>query len=160
MLALTTSEAIALVGLILSLLTVVLIPTIKWMRKKIVKYKKDMQQIQDNKKSAENNTAMIQKIDEKLEIMIENQINLEETLADYLEDYGEFTIQNLKYMINDAFFGYNNIHDIPDDVLLNACECCEIYVNKRHHNHEIKPRCKMLWDELERRSVHREVTHE
>ena len=62
-------------------------------------------------------------------------------------------------MINDAYFGYTNIHEIPDDILTNACECCEIYVNKRHHNHEIKPRCKLMWEEQERRAVNREVRH-
>jgi hypothetical protein len=43
--------------------------------------------------------------------------------------------------------------------LLNACECCDIYVYKRNKNHEIRPRCERLWAELENRAVNREGHH-
>lgn len=76
--------------------------------------------------------------------MQEESDQLNEKFDVFLEDYDNFTTQNFKYMINDAYFGYTNIHEIPDDVLTNACECCEIYVNKKHKNHEIRPRCLLL----------------
>jgi hypothetical protein len=66
------------------------------------------------------------------------------TLARFLIDYDDFTTQNLKYMINDAFFSYHSIKEIPEEILINACECCEIYVNKKQKNHEIRPKCLLL----------------
>jgi hypothetical protein len=83
----------------------------------------------------------------KLETVDDNNKKIEEfnsKFNEFLEDYDDFTTQNLKYMINDAFFGYENVHEIPLDVLTNACECCNIYVYKKQKNHEIRPRCELL----------------
>lgn len=160
MLALNATEAIALGGLLLSILSVVCIPIFKWIKKKINKIKEDREERKQDRLLLQKLVATVSTIGTNLETLSSNNLDLQESFDEFLDDYGEFTIQNYKYMINDAFFGYDNIHEIPDEVLINACECCDIYVNKKHRNHEIKPRCKLLWDELERRSVYREVTHE
>ena len=160
MLALNATEAIALGGLLLSILSVVCIPIFKWIKKKINKIKEDREERKQDRLLLQKLVATVSTIGTSLETLSSNNLDLQESFDEFLDDYGEFTIQNYKYMINDAFFGYDNIHEIPDEVLINACECCDIYVNKKHRNHEIKPRCKLLWDELERRSVYREVTHE
>ena len=144
MLALNATEAIALGGLLLSILSVVCIPIFKWIKKKINKIKEDREERKQDRLLLQKLVATVSTIGTNLETLSSNNLDLQESFDEFLDDYGEFTIQNYKYMINDAFFGYDNIHEIPDEVLINACECCDIYVNKKHRNHEIKPRCKLL----------------
>lgn len=152
-LSLTTGEITGIIGAAATVLTVFIIPTLKSAKKRVIKLQ------QENADKKQQQTALNLVIEQLGEIKKENA-DLRTKLDSFFEDYDEFTIQNLKYMINDAFFGYDDIHDIPDEVLTNACECCEIYVNKRHKNHEIRPRCALLWEEQERRAVSREVHHE
>jgi hypothetical protein len=148
----TIGEITGIVGAAATALTVFIIPLRKYIKKK--------QSEKQNAKTVEvGQTESIKILAEKVGAINVKQEGLIKKIDSFLTDYEEFTTQNLKYMINDAFFGYSNIHEIPDDILTNACECCEIYVNKRHHNHEIKPRCKLMWDEQERRAIDRRVHH-
>lgn len=152
----TVGEITGIIGACATVVTVFLVPiarAIKSHQKEKAK-EKEKQRKRDEKLDA---------IYDKISTIDSNQQelnNIKTQFDNFLVDYDEFTTQNLKYMINDAFFGYENIHEIPNDVLTNACECCEIYVNKRHKNHEIRPRCELLWREQERRSVEREGSHE
>lgn len=152
----TVGEITGIIGACATVVTVFLVPiarAIKSHQKEKAK-EKEKQRKRDEKLDA---------IYDKMSTIDSNQQelnNIKTQFDHFLVDYDEFTTQNLKYMINDAFFGYENIHEIPIDVLTNACECCEIYVNKRHKNHEIRPRCELLWREQERRSVEREGSHE
>ena len=149
----SVGEISGVVGIAATLTTAFLVPFVKWWKKR----KKE----QDDKNAKQ--AARDAKLDTLCEVVgvIKHQVDKNcDILTNYINDYDEFTTQNLKYMINDAYFGYDDIHDIPDDVLTNACECCEIYVNKKHKNHEIKPRCRLLWEEQERRAISREVRHE
>lgn len=152
-LALTAGEITGIIGACATVFTVLIVPTSKAIKKYIKKKK-------DEKDKQEARNKKLDLVYEKVVTMDENQANLNNQFNNFLIDYDEFTTQNLKYMINDAFFGYENVHEIPSDVLTNACECCEIYVNKKHKNHEIRPRCELLWREQERRATEREVTHE
>ena len=56
-------------------------------------------------------------------------------------------------MINDVYNGYGKAENIPYEMLLNASQCCEIYVEDKHLNHEIGARCKLINEELERRQM-------
>lgn len=134
---------IGIIGAAATVMTVFIVPFSKWIKKRRAKKNQEKQQ----------ELAREQKIVNSLQ-------EIKDDLSSFREDYDDFTTQNLKYMINDAFFGYNSIHEIPDDILINACECCDIYINKKKRNHEMKPRCEMIWKELERRAVSREVSHE
>lgn len=144
--SLSVQEWIAVIGVTLSILTTIIVPLVK-------KYKKT--QVQKNNKKIQN-----QEILNEIPGLVTAVNTLKEQLDSFYQDYSEFSTQNLKYMINDAYFSYKDVHEIPDDILTNACECCEIYVIKRHKNHEIRPRCNKLWDEQERRALLREVHHE
>lgn len=148
----TISEWIGLIGVMLSILTVIIIPSLKTWKKA-----KDKKIQQENKIGEIDNK--VQNIESKLSSLSEAGSEILNKFNNFLVDYDEFSTQNLKYMINDAYFCYESIEDIPDDILLNACECCEIYVNKRNKNHEIRPRCEILWRELENRSTNREEHH-
>lgn len=65
-----------------------------------------------------------------------------------------FETQNLKYMINDAYFGYDCVEDIPYEILLSAAQNCDLYIGKKL-NHEIGARCNIIYHELERRQSER-----
>jgi len=118
---------IGIIGAAATVMTVFIVPFGKWIKKRRIEKNKEKQQA----------LAREQKIVDSLQ-------EIKEDLSSFRADYDDFTTQNLKYMINDAFFGYNSIHEIPDDILINACECCDIYINKKKRNHEMKPRCEMI----------------
>jgi hypothetical protein len=152
----TVGEITGIIGACATVVTVFLVPiarAIKSHQKEKAKEKEKQRKRDEKLDAIYNKISTIDSNQEELN-------NIKTQFDNFLVDYDEFTTQNLKYMINDAFFGYENIHEIPNDVLTNACECCEIYVNKRHKNHEIRPRCELLWREQERRSVEREGSHE
>lgn len=153
MLAVNWGEIASIVGVIATVTTVFLVPFSKWYAKKKKKKEEDAEQL---KKDRQQQKAMY----EEISVLSKEVKKNGNTLNNFLSDYDDFTTQNLKYMINDAFFSYPTIHEIPDEILINACECCDIYVNKKNKNHEIRPKCLLLWEERERRAVHREVNHE
>lgn len=159
-LALTWGEITGIVGAVATIFTVFIVPFSKWLKKKKIEKENKKQEEEMERKKQEARDAKLEQLCEdvaKINVKVDSNSIM---LQDYIADYDSFSTQNLKYMINDAYFGYNDIHEIPDDVLTNACECCEIYVNKKHKNHEIKPRCRLLWEEQERRAVTREEHHE
>lgn len=148
----TIAEWIGIIGGVLAILTSVSIPIFKWYKKKKNQYTKNINIIQSNNEKIDSLSSSIDKI-------LEHDTMLDTKLQNFINDYEEFSTQNLKYIINDAYFSFKSISELPDDILINACECCEIYVNKRHRNHEIRPRCDILWQELERRAIEREGQH-
>lgn len=152
-LTITVAEISGIIGMVATVTTVFLVPFLKW-------HKKRKKQKEDERLERKETLRLLKELKNKVLIIDKGVADNSATLEKFLLDYDDFTTQNLKFMINDAFFTYNTVFEIPDEVLINACECCEIYVNKKHKNHEIKPRCKLLWDELERRAVHREDSNE
>lgn len=143
---LTTSEIIGLVGAAATIATVFLAPFLKYLKKS---HDQKVAERLEQKGQSESIKIMA----EKLGQLIAKSEATNEKLEEFWKDYDVFTIQNYKYMINDAYFGYDDISDIPDEVLTNACECCDIYVNQKGRNHEIKPRCVRLWKEQEDRAL-------
>lgn len=159
-LSLTTGEITGIIGAAATVLTVFIVPIAKSIKKRIIKMQQEKMDQEQAKIERQQQQATLTFVVEQLKEIKDNNNALDQKIDNFLTDYDEFTTQNLKYMINDAYFSYNDIHEIPDDILTNACECCEIYVVKRNKNHEIRPRCNKLWDEQERRALLREVHHE
>ena len=118
---------IGIIGAAATVMTVFIVPFSKWIKKRRDEKNKEKQQ------AFEREQQIVHSLQE-----------IKNDLSSFRADYDDFTTQNLKYMINDAFFGYDSIHEIPDDILINACECCDIYINKKKRNHEMKPRCEMI----------------
>lgn len=143
---LTASEIVGLVGAAATIVTVFFVPFMKYL-------KKAHEQKVLSRLEQEGQSESIKIMAEKLGQLIAKSEATNEKLEEFWKDYDVFTIQNYKYMINDAYFGYNDISEIPDEVLTNACECCDIYVNQKGRNHEIKPRCVRLWKEQENRAL-------
>lgn len=149
----TILEWVGIIGGILTILTSISVPTFKW-------YKKKRSDRINRENRIDENMNKISDLNIAVEKIVAHNESFDIKMQNFIDDYVETSTQNLKYMINDAYFCYESVDKIPDDILLNACECCEIYVNKRKKNHEIRPRCELLWAELEHRATMRREHHE
>lgn len=136
-----------IISLSLTLLISLLIPLAKRMRTSALKKQKKDQEICVFIKET---AAATKKIEERLD---KNEKTLETIMNDMEkqnEEIEKYQILDIKYMINDTFLGYNNVHEVPYENLIVAIEGCDIYTSKGY-NHEIGARCKILCEEFERR---------
>jgi hypothetical protein len=147
-LGLTLAEGL---GLGLTVLTSILLPFIK----KRIKKRKD--KIKKEKEQKDNDTKLLLSLDERLSNVNKNlealtqTVEFNKTINDNLQaDFKKYKILNIKYIINDAFFGYHSVHEIPYETLLIAAEGCDIYIGEGH-NHEIGARCEIIYKEFQRR---------
>lgn len=141
----------AIIGLALTGATSILIPIIKKLR---VKHKKKVQKQNENNQILSSIPGALEKLSQENKEIKENLREVtgeQEVLKGELERYH---IQTLKYMINDVFFGYNNIHEIPYETLLVAAEGCDIYISKGY-NHVTRSRCDLIYEEIDRRQRNR-----
>ena len=152
-LTLSAGEITGLIGAITTIFTVFIVPIYRHIKKKKKMREEELERQKQRDIKIDALYNKISDIDVKLQDDCQKDTQIKETLDNFKDDYESFSTQNLKFMINDAYLSYASVHDIPEEILINACECCEIYVNKRHLNHEIHPRCKVLWKERERRAI-------
>ena len=137
----------AIIGLSLTALSTIFIPILK------KRYNKKKKKEEKEKK----NETIINSIPECLKALQEENKTIKDMINDIKKhqqytqnELEQYQIQTLKYMINDAFFGFNNIHEIPYETLIIAAEGCDIYVGKGY-NHEVGARCQLIYQEIERR---------
>ena len=149
-LALTGQEWIALLGVICTILSVVVIPVAKFVKKKRDQYLNTIKTVQYMSKGADETLKAINNIKDDINEMKSGMEDINNQFKEMKEKTDKFETQQLKYMINDAFYSFNGIEEIPDEVLINASQCCDIYVGKGL-NHETGARCKLIYAELERR---------
>lgn len=154
-LSLNAGEITGIIGAIATVFTVFIVPFVKWYKKRKIKIQEERLEQERVKQQQVDMIESINALSDAVEQISQNVNENGQKLAAFTEDQEAFTIQNLKFMINNAYLGYHSEHEIPYEVLVNACECCEIYVHKKHQNHEIHPRCERLWGELERRVTNR-----
>lgn len=152
-LTLSAGEITGLIGAITTIFTVFIVPIYRNIKKKKKMREEELERQKQRDIKIDALYDKVSSIDTKLESNSQQDQQIKETLDSFKADYESFSTQNLKFMINDAYLSYASVHDIPEEILINACECCEIYVNKRHLNHEIHPRCEILWKERERRAI-------
>lgn len=132
------SVAIGIVATLLSLFTPLVVKTRKV-------YKK-----QKNEKKRRN--SIIDSLPDKLEKIDVRLCSSENCTTSIKKQFDKFEVHQLKYIINDAFFGYKTVMEIPQEVLINASECCDSYLSKGL-NHEVGARCKIIYKEIERREL-------
>ena len=152
MLTTTIGEWTALVGVALSLLTVIVFPVMKYLNKKRKEYNQTVNGLLDVTQGLNNASEAVREMSKEVAEVKTSINDLSNDLQDLREKTSIFETQQLKYMINDALFGYDCIEDIPDEVLLNASQCCVIYIGKGL-NHETGAKCKLIYKELERRQA-------
>lgn len=149
-LSFNVQEWIAVIGVACTLLSVVIIPLFKTIKKKRYKYLSTINKVQDISIQTNKTLKTIENINDNISGMKNEILDINEKINDMKKTTSEFEVQQLKYMINDAFYSFNSIEDIPDEVLINASQCCDIYIGKGL-NHETGARCKLIYEELERR---------
>ena len=148
--SLTVGEWTAIVGMIITALCSIIIPLAKFFNKKKQQYEQTIQKV---KKIEQQVDQMISKIDNMATIcdtLNDMQSQISATYQALNIQIDRFEVQQLKHIINDAFLGYDDITHIPDEVLIGASQSCDIYVGKGL-NHETGARCKLIYEELERR---------
>lgn len=95
----------------------------------------------------------ISDIKEDQNVIKYNQQIQEKNMKSLENRYDQLETQQLKYIINDAFFSCGgHVENIPYEVLVNAAECAEIYLAKGL-NHETGARCHLIFQELQRRAT-------
>lgn len=149
-LSLTGQEWIALLGVICTLLSVVVIPVFKVLKKKRDQYMGSLKKVQAMSEQANETSQTLKDIKNDIKDIQKDMKDINNKVEEMQEKTSAFETQQLKYMINDAFYSFNGIEEIPDEVLINASQCCDIYVGKGL-NHETGARCKLIYAELERR---------
>lgn len=150
----TATDINAWVGVGCSVLVTILIPIIG----KIVKAQRRNRQRIDIIDHVPETLKDIQKgisdIKEDQNIIKFNQQIQDQNLKALEKRYDALETQQLKYIINDAFFSCGgHVENIPYEVLVNAAECAEIYLAKGL-NHETGARCHLIFEELQRRATH------
>lgn len=148
----------AIIGAACSLITVIVIPSYKYFKKKRDQYNNTITGLHNISSSLNKIDGNLVEVGRQLQKNESDVEALSEKVADLQRKTDIFETQQLKYMINDAFYGYSSIEEIPYEVLMNASQCCDIYVGKGL-NHETGARCRLIYQEIERRQqaiVHHE----
>jgi hypothetical protein len=152
----TATDINAWVGVGCSILVTILIPIIG----RLIKARRRNQQridIIDHVPEALKDIQQgISDIKEDQNIIKFNQQIQEQNMKSLEKRYDQLETQQLKYIINDAFFSCGgHVENIPYEVLVNAAECAEIYLSKGL-NHETGARCHLIFEEMRRRAIHLE----
>lgn len=128
-----------IISIILGVITIITgtaIPVYKIAKKKFLKEKERI--------------AIIDAIPQQL-LEVTNQLeNIENKVDTLYNKYDVLETQELKHIINDAVIGTGALEEVPDELLINASQSCEIYLGKGL-NHETGAKCKLIYEEIERR---------
>lgn len=148
--SLTIGEWTAIIGIALTILCSVIIPLFKFLDKKKKQYENTLNKVKTIETRVDQLITQTNNIVEVCESLGQMQTQISETYQALTAQLDRFEAQQLKHIINDAFLGYEDIEHIPDEVLIGASQSCDIYIGKGL-NHETGARCKLIYQELERR---------
>lgn len=102
--------------------------------------------IQDIKDSNQKQNEQIATLNKKVD-------NLDKQLTD-------FERQEIVREVNNTFYSFKTLEEIPDDILHDTLDSCAIYL-KNGYNHNTKPKCELLALEYNRRLAKKqEAKHE
>lgn len=149
-LAISEQLVIAVLSAATAVLTSVLVPSYKAYKKKKKEYEQRAKTLEQIPQALSNIDKRLSTVEEGIDEINDKQNLLTQQQEESAEKFDSFETQQLKYIINDAFFGYSSVEEIPDEVLISASQCCDIYLGKGL-NHETGARCKIIYAELERR---------
>lgn len=149
----TATDVNAIVGTIIAIITSILIPIIARLLKQRRKTAKRNEIIDSVPEALKDIQTGISDIKEDQNVIKFNQQMQEKNMKSLEKRYDQLETQQLKYIINDAFFSCGgHVENIPYEVLVNAAECAEIYLAKGL-NHETGARCHLIFQELQRRAT-------
>lgn len=151
---LTPSNVQAVVATICAIITTILVPIGAHFIKQQRKNKKRNECIDALPNDLAEIKSGISDIKTDQNVIKFNQQMAEQRMTRLEKRYDALETQQLKYIINDAFFSYgDDLEKMPYEVLVNAAECADIYLSKGL-NHETGARCHLIYAELERRATH------
>lgn len=143
----------AIVAAVCAILTTILIPLSVRLVKNRKKTQKRNEFIDELPSILSEIKEGISDIKEDQNVIKYNQQIQEKNMKSLENRYNQLETQQLKYIINDAFFSCGgHVENIPYEVLVNAAECAEIYLAKGL-NHETGARCHLIFQELQRRAT-------
>lgn len=143
----------AIVAAVCAILTTILIPLSVRLVKNRKKTQKRNEFIDELPSILSDIKEGISDIKEDQNVIKYNQQIQEKNMKSLENRYDQLETQQLKYIINDAFFSCGgHVENIPYEVLVNAAECAEIYLAKGL-NHETGARCHLIFQELQRRAT-------
>ncbi len=143
----------AIVGALCAIITTILVPVVARAIKQHKKNKQRIETIDTMPETLKNIQEGISDIKEDQNVIKFNQQMQEKNMKSLEKRYDQLETQQLKYIINDAFFSCGgHVENIPYEVLVNAAECAEIYLAKGL-NHETGARCHLIFQELQRRAT-------
>lgn len=149
----TATDIQAIVGAICAVITTILIPVVAYFLKQKRKNTKRNEIIDAVPNALDDIKTGISDIKEDQNVIKFNQQMQEKNMKSLEKRYDQLETQQLKYIINDAFFSCGgHVENIPYEVLVNAAECAEIYLAKGL-NHETGARCHLIFQELQRRAT-------
>ena len=139
-----TVEAIGtIVGVSLSLLTVIVFPIYRKIKKDIKAREDQKAKVANNEKQLELNIRRIASLETSVTTILKNQDrDRQEALAREIRD--------IKVYINDIYYSYKTVQEIPNEMFINGFNLCARYL-ELGQNHEMKPICKSFADEYTRR---------
>lgn len=149
----TATEFNAIIGAICAIITTILVPVLAYIFKQKRKNDERNATIDSMPSTLDNIQKGIGDIKTDQNIIKFNQQTQDQAIKALEKRYDQLETQQLKYIINDAFFSCGgHVEDIPYEVLVNAAECANIYLAKGL-NHETGARCRLIFQELQRRAV-------
>lgn len=152
--SLTVEGTIAIISSVVGIIATVSGLYLKFSKRLQEKRKKKRQREEKIDKIPETMERLERKLDENWHLQENNRERIEElseTFELFAARFDHLETTQLRYMINDAFLGYNNIHEVSDEQLLNAADCCDIYLSKGL-NHKTGAKCKLIAEEVEKRA--------
>lgn len=127
--------------------------------------KEKVKKIKEQTSNLEQLPLQIQKLSRDINNIKENNekqnedINTINTKIDSIVmQITDFERQEIIREVNNTFYSFPSLEDIPDDILQDTLDSCEIYL-RSGYNHNTKPKCELLQEEYNRRLA-KEAKHE
>ena len=124
-LALSVGEIIGLTGAMTTVFTAFIVPIYRYTKNKKKLRREELERQKQRDIKIGELCDKISNIDDRLKENTKRDIQIKNTLDNFKNDYKKFSIQNLKFMINDAYLSYPSVKDILKVVhlyyLFSAC---------------------------------------
>lgn len=143
-------EISGLIGIIISVVTVIIWPTYKFIRRGIAKKVKQEKQVSKNEKDIAEVMRSIASLNTSVASILHNQDIAAEKQTKEQRENIEREIRDIKVYINMIYYSYTSITDIPNEMFINGFNLCQRYI-ALGQNHEMEPICKAFTKEHNRR---------
>lgn len=153
------SEISLALGILISIIGLIR-PLAKLINAKIKKAQNQSKTIEALPQALQQLTDDIQDIKESNKQQNEEIANLNNKVDNLDRQLSDFERQEIVREVNNTFYSFDKLENIPDDILKDTLDSCSIYINNGY-NHTTKPKCELLALEYNRRLTKKqEANHE